>query len=80
MTNLQLALSIGIPVGLILAGMFFNWSAANGIRTEVKDLHTEMNSRFTQLDGRIDRIHETLGHFHSVNGQYGARLDALEKQ
>ena len=42
MANLQPLLYIGVPAILILAGMFFNWSAANGIRSEVKDVRSEV--------------------------------------
>jgi len=56
--NLQPLLYIGIPAVLILAGMFFNWSAANGIRSEVKDVRSEVKDVRDKLDDIKDSGHK----------------------
>jgi len=40
--DLQPLMYIGIPSILILAGMFFNWSAAKDIRSEIKELRDKL--------------------------------------
>ena len=56
--NLQPLPYIGIPAVLILAGMFFNWSAANGIRSEVKDVRSEVKDVRDKLDDIKDSGHK----------------------
>ncbi len=52
--NLQPLMYIGIPSILILTGIFFNWSAA-------KDIRSEMNTRFAGVDKKLDDIKDA-GH------------------
>jgi len=56
--TMQPLLYSGIPSILILAGMFFNWSAANGIRSEVKDVRSEIKDLRDKIDDVKDSGHK----------------------
>jgi hypothetical protein len=38
--------------------MFFNWSAANGIRSEVKDVRSEVRELYGKLEDVKDSNHK----------------------
>jgi hypothetical protein len=71
--NLQPLLYIGIPAILILAGMFFNWSAANGIRSEVKDVRSEVRELRSEVYSRLEKVDAKLEDVKDSNHK-----DALE--
>jgi hypothetical protein len=77
MNNLQFSLSIGLPVLFILAGMFFNWSAANSLRTEIGNLRTEVRGEIsglrTEVRGEIGSLRDKLEDVKDSNHK-----DALE--
>jgi len=73
MNNLQPLMYIGIPSILILAGMFFNWSAANGIRSEVKDIRSEVKDLRGEMYAKFDKLGEKLEDVKGANHK-----DALE--
>ncbi len=77
MNNLQPLLYIGIPAILILAGMFFNWSAANGLRSEFQSLRTEVRGEIASLRsevrGDIGSLRNEIGSLRSeVRGDIGS--------
>jgi len=57
--NLQPLLYIGIPAILILAGMFFNWSAANGLRGEFHSLRTEVRGDIRALEAKLEDVKDS---------------------
>jgi len=73
LANLQPLLYIGIPAILILAGMFFNWSAANGIRSEVKDVRSEVRELRSEVYSRLEKVEAKLEDVKDSNHK-----DALE--
>ena len=73
MANLQPLLYIGVPAILILAGMFFNWSAANGIRSEVKDVRSEVRELRSEVYSRLEKVEAKLEDVKDSNHK-----DALE--
>ena len=56
MNNLQLLLVIGIPTVMILAGLSFNWSAANSLRTDINGLRTEVRGDIGGLRSEVDGL------------------------
>jgi hypothetical protein len=56
MNNLRFSLSIGLPVPFILAGMFLNWSAANGLRSEIGSLRAEVRGEIGSLRNKLDDV------------------------
>jgi hypothetical protein len=58
--NLQPLLYIGIPSILILAGMSFNWSAANGIRSEMKDLRSDVRGDINGLRSETNSLRSEM--------------------
>jgi len=77
MNNLQFSLSIGLPVLFILAGMFLNWSAANGLRGEINSLcaavRGEIGSLRVEVRGDISSLRNKLDDVKDANHK-----DALE--
>jgi hypothetical protein len=72
MTNLQLALSIGIPSLLVLVGIFLN----NARFSAIDNRFSAMDGRFTSVEGRIDRMGAELnGRIDRMGSDLNARLD-----
>jgi hypothetical protein len=54
---------VGVPVLLILAGLFFN-------NKGLSDLRTEINSRFDKVDQRFERINDKFdAKFDALRGE-----------
>jgi len=70
-------LIVSVPLIAILAGILFNRSEMQSLRSElrsdVKELRSEMNARF-------DRVDAELRYFHGVTGKLDGRIEALEKR
>ncbi len=88
------ALTIGVPVLAILAGILFN-------RSDVKELRAEMrarfdrvdaqfdrvdaqfdrvDARFDQVDARFNRVDADLRQFYAVTGKLEGRVDEISKR
>jgi hypothetical protein len=67
MTNLQLALSIGIPSLLVLVGIFLNNARFSA-----------MDNRFTAVDARLDRMQADLSQFYRDLGRHDADIINLK--
>ncbi len=74
------ALTIGVPVLAILAGILFNRSDVKDLRTEIKELRAEMRARFDQVDTRFNRVDADLRQFYAVTGKLEGRVDEISKK
>jgi archaellum component FlaC len=81
MTNLQLALSIGIPCLLILIGMFQNnarFSAIDNRFTAIDNRFTALESRLdrmgSELNARLERQQSDLAQFYETLGRHDAEI------
>ncbi len=76
------ALTIGIPVFFILAGILFNRSDLKDLRSElegeIKELRDEMNRRFDAVDRRFNAVDAELRYFHGTTGKLDGRIRFLE--
>ena len=78
--NLQPLLYIGIPSVLILAGMFFNWSAANGIRSEVKDVRSEIKDVRSEIKDVRDKLDDIKDSGHKDALEIMRQMTALHER
>lgn len=75
MTNLQLALSIGIPSLLVLVGIFLNNARFNSIDARFSGVDARfstIDNRFNSIDNRFTGIEARLDR---MNSELNARLD-----
>ena len=76
MTNLQLALSIGIPSLLVLVGIFLNNARFGAIDNRFTSVEGRIDRMGTELNGRIDRMDTELnGRIDKMGSDLNARLD-----
>ena len=80
MTNLQLALSIGIPSLLVLVGIFLNNARFGAIDNRFTAMDARMDNRFTAIDGRLDRMQADLSQFYIILGRHEADINNLKEQ
>jgi len=71
MTDLQLALSIGIPSLLVLVGIFLNNARFGSVDARLDKMESDLN-------GRIDRVQADLSQFYMILGQHGADIANLK--
>jgi hypothetical protein len=76
MTNMQLMLSIGLPMLTILVGIFLSQKGLADLSGRLD----RMDDRFNRVEGRLDRIDADLRQFFSITGRFEGRLDSLEKR
>jgi hypothetical protein len=69
---LQTALTIGVPVVVILIGMLLNRQDANRLDAKIDSLRHN-------IEGKIDGLRSDMREFYRTLGQHEARLDNLEK-
>jgi hypothetical protein len=78
------ALTIGIPLLVILFGILWNQQGLRDLRAEMRNeigsLRGDMSARFNGVDGRLDRMQSDLSQFYRDLGDHGARIDAIEKK
>ena len=70
---MQDALTIGVPLAAILAGILLNRADVKELRGEIKDLRGEMLRRFDAIDAE-------LRYFHGVTGKLEGRIESVEKR
>lgn len=91
MTNLQLALSIGIPSLLVLVGIFLNNARFSAIDNRftatdarIDRMGTELNGRLdrmgSELNARLDRQQADLAQFYMILGRHEADINNLKEQ
>jgi len=69
---LQTALTIGVPVVVILIGMLLNRQDANRLDAKIDSLRHD-------IGGKIDGLRSDMREFYRTLGQHESRLDNLEK-
>lgn len=74
MTNLQLALSIGIPCLLILIGMFQNHARFSAIDNRFTALESRLDRMGSDLNARLDRQQSDLAQFYETLGRHDAEI------
>lgn len=78
---------VGVPVLLILAGLFFNNKGLGDLRAELNERFNRVDQRFDQMDQRFDRMDERLDRtdadlrqFYHLSGKLEGRVDSIEKR
>ncbi|HEX4651680.1 MAG TPA: hypothetical protein VH250_09285 [Granulicella sp.] len=66
------ALTIGIPVFVILFGILFN-------QRGLDKLEARIDGRMSGLESRLDRMQSDLSMFYRTLGEHGADIDHLKK-
>jgi hypothetical protein len=66
------ALTIGIPVFVILFGILFN-------QRGLDKLEAWIDGRMSGLESRLDRMQSDLSMFYRTLGEHGADIDHLKK-
>jgi len=78
------AITIGVPVFVILFGILLNQRAVDKLESRMDARFNSVDSRIdrmkTEIDGRLDRIQSDLSQFYRDLGDHGARIEALEKR
>ena len=78
MTNLQLALSIGIPSLLVLVGIFLNNARFGAIDNRFTSVEGRIDRMGTELNGRIDRMDTELnGRIDKMDTELNGRIDKM---
>ena len=67
MSNIQLLISVGLPMLVLAAGMWMNSNAVNHLRAD-------MNARFALIDNRFNLIE---GRITSLEARFGESMDRL---
>jgi hypothetical protein len=82
MTNLQLALSIGIPSLLVLVGIFLNNARFSVIESRLDRMGSDLNARMdrmgSDLNARLDRQQSDLSQFYESLGRHDAEIINLK--
>jgi hypothetical protein len=76
MTNMQLMLSIGLPMLTILVGIFLGQKGLG----EVNGRLDRVDGRIDRIETRLDRIDADLRQFFRITGRLEGRMDSLEKR
>ena len=56
MTNIQLLISIGLPMLVLGVGMWMNSNAINHLRTDMNARFVSVDNRFTDMENRFTAI------------------------
>ena len=80
MTNLQLALSIGIPSLLVLVGIFLNNARFSAIDNRFTATDASIGRMGSELNARLDRQQADLSQFYMILGRHEADINNLKEQ
>lgn len=67
------AITVGLPLVAILAGILLN-------RQDVNTLRTDMNRRFDAVDAKFDSFQRDMREFYAEQARHDVRITALEQQ
>jgi hypothetical protein len=73
------ALTIGIPVFVILFGILFNQRGLDKLEARIDGRINGLEGRFNGLEARLDRMQADLSMFYRILGEHGADIDHLKK-
>jgi len=77
-------LIVGVPLLMILAGLFFNNRAISEMRSklkaEIRDLRIEMRQGFEKANDRFNRVDDRLTDIYRIVGEHEGRLQAVERE
>jgi len=73
-------LIVGVPLLMILAGLFFNNRAISDLKSESKDVRAEIRDMRIETRARFDRVDDRLTDIYRIIGEHEGRLQALERQ
>jgi hypothetical protein len=71
MTNIQLLISVGLPMLVLAAGMWMNSNAVNHLRTD-------MNARFILMDNRFNALGDSLDRLVGICNDLDKRISIIE--
>ncbi|MGA2904772.1 MAG: hypothetical protein ABSD98_13135 [Candidatus Korobacteraceae bacterium] len=78
MTNIQLLISIGIPMLVLGVGMWMNSSAVNNLRTDMNARFASIDGRFTAMENRFTAFAETMDRMIGLINDLDKRLSIIE--
>jgi hypothetical protein len=73
-------LIVGVPLLMILAGLFFNNRAISDLKSESKDVRAEIRDLRIETRARFDRVDDRLTDIYRIIGEHEGRLQAIERQ
>jgi hypothetical protein len=81
-TEMNEAITAGVPLVAIIAGILFNRQDVSSLRGEILSLRSEMNQRFDSMQRdmsqRFDSIQRDMRKFYAVQAQHDVRMQRLE--
>jgi len=77
-TNLQLALSIGIPTLAVLITFLFNNARFSSIDQRFSSIEARIIAMQTSLEARLTTLEADMRQFYHLTGKIEGRLDAIE--
>jgi len=73
------ALTIGIPVFVILFGILFNQRGLDKLEARIDGRINGLEGWFNGIEARLDRMQADLSMFYRILGEHGADIDHLKK-
>jgi hypothetical protein len=73
-------LIVGVPLLMILAGLFFNNRAISDLKSEIRDVRSEINEFRRETRARFDRVDDRLVDIYRIIGEHEGRLQAVERE
>jgi hypothetical protein len=73
------ALTVGIPVFVILFGILFNQRGLDKLEARMNVLESRIDGRMHGIEARLDRMQADLSMFYRILGEHGADIDHLKK-
>jgi len=78
MTNIQLLISVGLPMLVLAAGMWMNSSAVNHLRADMNTRFASIDNRFTLMENRFTALGESMDRLIGICNDLDKRLTVIE--
>ena len=78
MTNIQLLISVGLPMLVLAAGMWMNSNAVNHLRTDINARFASIDSRFNAMENRFTAFAESIDRLIGICNDLDKRLTVIE--
>lgn len=74
------AITIGVPVLVILLGILLNQNGLRDVRAEIKEARAEAKADTLNLVSRVDRIQADLLQFYQTLGKHEGIIETIAKR
>jgi len=78
MTNIQLLISVGLPMLVLAAGMWMNSNAVNHLRADMNTRFASIDNRFTLMENRFSALGESMDRLIGICNDLDKRLTVIE--